>query len=410
MIILFTITSLAVLSFFLFRKGFDIYSLAAFSALIYFVPGFFGYDLWRNPIVDETYAVMITVMLSIMGYTVVVDRLSSRTLAPAVDKYDRIGHYYLALAVAVSAFVVVVYGIESLLVHKSRSGIPGGVYIVWRVVTSLLLVYAVASKRRSLIIGGMLAMALTFIASDRTGIALSMLAIALIVLGQSYSRRLITVIWKYVPWLAIGGALIVFGKFLFVSIHVFNSPAGIDGVKRLWNSASWENYVYNSEPFVTQAILNETIKQDFFVGPDHLVGVLFQVWPVPSMFGYSSGVFNEIFQPVLFPSTVSASSSWGLAYNYWGEALAAGGWLMLFTFICIYLVGLTLINAVIKSEVIAFRSLGALMGAYWAFYIHRNSIGSIITYERHIIYIFIIIFIAVYVLPRLRLHARPRGG
>jgi hypothetical protein len=150
-----------------------------------------------------------------------------------------------------------------------------------------------------------------------------------------------------------------------------------------------------SEPFLTQALLNRSIRRDLHTGPRHLVGVVYQLWPIPSMFGHPSNEFNDILQQRLFPGAPKNT----LAYNFWAEALVSGGWLLLLVYVALYLAGIELANAGARSPSAARRGIWLLMGAYWAFYLHRNSLASIVAYEKQVLALGLLVLLGGWLLP-----------
>jgi len=207
----------------------------------------------------------------------------------------------------------------------------------------------------------------------------------------------------------LAAALLWFGKGIHAGVQVWNSTgslsASIEPIRSLL-AIRGKEVVMRSEPAVTQMILNEIVRTDYYIGPGHLKGVVYQVWPAPSMFGVSSGEFNEIFQADLFPQFRS-----GLAYNYWAEGMATGGWFMLLAFTALFIMGLLIINALSESPRLSVRCLALLCGAYWAFYIHRNSLGNIIAYERHLLYVGVTLFAIARLIPQKRVwHSMPASS
>ena len=135
---------------------------------------------------------------------------------------------------------------------------------------------------------------------------------------------------------------------------------------------------------------------------DSLVAAsLAQLLIVPSAFGFDSGKFNDFFQSRLFPGFKDRS----MAYSFWGEGHVRYGASGILMFLGIYLSGLYIFQSLISSSKFSFQVFGFIGGSYWAFYIHRNSLVSILAYERQfILYLLILLMLtgAVVALSRTR--------
>lgn len=379
---IFILTALVGLVYFLgARRAFDFYSLAFLSSLVYFIPGFAGFDGFGTPLDPSTYVVFTTVLLAVLAAAV----LQGSAPAPLPVQGSFAGPaLVLGTAVVVVLFVLVVYGIDSLLVHKTDSGIPGGVYIMWRVTSSLTVLYGVLGRRRWVTWTGGVLLMLTFVASDRTALALTLFALVVHLLGARGRVRAISAARRLALPVLVGAVLVWTGKIVHAMINQAYQSDSVSAVQNvLDNPIATQMLFQRTEPFETQAILNETIRQKLRIGPEHLREVIYQLWPVPSSFGVSSTSFNDIVQAELFPDMRRHS----MAYNFWAEALATGGWLLLGVYVMGYVGGLALFNRLARTRNTGWRGVMLLMGAYWAFYIHRNSLASIVAYEKFTLYI-----------------------
>jgi hypothetical protein len=375
------------LYFFAARRRYDLFTLAAVSAVVYFIPGLWGVDLRGIPLEPDVYIVMVGVLGSLVVYTLAFDRRLPRRPATQSATSQWLLRLHAIIAIGVFSYVLITQGVADTFGMSAGRNFPGWLFIAWRVSASTFVVLAFVHRSKWLWLGAPMAIAL-YAAADRTGLAMMALAVAAIWLSTTNRRTVWAHVIRLSPIIVAFGFLMLFGDLMFVAIRLLVAGASFDAVASfVVTRMDWNAAIRYSEPFGTQMVLNEIIRQSFYVGPSHLVGILYQIWPAPSMFGYKSGIFNELFQKTLFPETRSATANWGLAHNYWGEGLASGRWPMYFIFLMIYLGGLSLFNRMTHSRVAGIKALGALMGAYWAFYIHRNSLGNIITFERHILYL-----------------------
>ena len=140
-----------------------------------------------------------------------------------------------------------------------------------------------------------------------------------------------------------------------------------------------------SEPFNTQAILNEVVAQDFRVGMGHLRDIFSQFVLFSPELGSAPLSFNDLFQPTLFPSDLD----YGMANNIWAEMLSSGGWPLLGLFVAFFVVMLIPGSYLIRSRDPIIAAGTALTFSYWAFYIHRNDLLYQINLEKRTILVWV---------------------
>jgi len=93
MIILFYTVMLSGAGYFLYKKRvFDVFSIAFFSCVIYFAPGFFGVSRYfvagrwiESDLIPETYLVMVTVVVLFLFFTAVYDASHFGTVPKVAD-------------------------------------------------------------------------------------------------------------------------------------------------------------------------------------------------------------------------------------------------------------------------------------------------------------------------------------
>ncbi|HUE85833.1 MAG TPA: hypothetical protein VMO26_07110, partial [Vicinamibacterales bacterium] len=136
----------------------------------------------------------------------------------------------------------------------------------------------------------------------------------------------------------------------------------------------------HSEPFTTQANLNEVIRTNFLVGMSHFESVVNQFVVFASDMGGEVVSFNDRFQPVLFPGVRG-----GMANNIWAEMWSGGGWPLLCAFIVFYAIVLGFGSYLLRSPDVVVRGIVAPIFTYWAFYIHRNDIQSQISLTKQLV-------------------------
>lgn len=399
--VVFIAVSLAGAAWFLAaRRRVDLFTVAFFSSVIYFIPGYVGYDLFLSPLDPRAYVIFTAVLLGVWGAAALFSR---QGLMPPPRPAGIEAAVLTLVAAAVVAFVLVTYGYGVLLRHKTLAPIPAAVSIAWRVTASLAFVIACVGRNwRTAAVSGTL-LFIMFVASDRTAVAMVTLALGLEGFRRYGAIRLGP--WLRRAWLPGIAAVVMLwgGKVIHISVQLAYREGSISAARDFLYSPYVRNMLLvRSEPFNTQSLLNATLQNDLRVGPGHLVDLPQMLWIAPSMFGYSSAAFNDAAQ-ALFPAVRRRS----MAYNFWAEGVASGGWLAFAFYLLVYLAGLWGMERLSQTRHGGWRGVWLLMGAYWAFYIQRNSLASIVTYEKQILYIGAAVVLAVALLPRARRAAGP---
>jgi hypothetical protein len=120
------------------------------------------------------------------------------------------------------------------------------------------------------------------------------------------------------------------------------------------------------EPFVTQAILSETTRQNFTCAPMRIANVALVV-PLAGKFLGSPTTFESEFKPALFPNYL-----FGMAGNIWAEMFCGFG------YAGVAVETLLILSALIGIQFLLFRSRSSAIPAltlssiFLAFYVHRN--------------------------------------
>src|SRR5690606_28569689 len=189
----------------------------------------------------------------------------------------------------------------------------------------------------------------------------------------------------------LGLFVIILGKRLYGYILGYGL---IDGSIKWYNDFDQRFFLTGSEFVTNSAILNAVIDRDFSVGWEDVFTSLFSILPIPvSVFGFDSGVFNDRFQRVLF-----SDIEYGMAYNIWAEGYS---WLglpgvVLFGFLIPFLL-FKLWGVYNRYPNSIIGVIAILIGFILAFWIHRNSLGTILANIRNTLYPAVIIwFLAVF--------------
>lgn len=403
MIWLFYIVTIFGLYIFMFKeREFDLFTIGFFSSIIYFFPGYLGYvmepvlyrdviKLAKVNIIDETYYVMILVLLSVVLFGILNDILlekasfSNRIFTQSIQEAIHITPVLVIISF-LSFVLILIYKEASLFSGKTIvwSGSSLGLLkIIWSISISYIFVEGTILKRRGLLLYSGVLLIILFLTGDRTVLTIIFLTILLYNFKLHNKQRLINKInLSSTITIFIFGFLIIIGKRIYGSFQ----HSGIQGVfEVVLDKDVYLNGVLNSEPFAVQNILNKVLLSDFYMGMEYLSDLPIQLLPIPSIFGVESQKFS-----MLFTDTFYSFVDYGMAYNFWAEAYGVGKWGGIILFIILYNILILTFNFFINIKDVHLKTLFLLLGTYWAFYIHRNSIYTILTFERHHIYIYII--------------------
>ena len=387
---LFVFTTLIGLGYFGFAKRrFDLFSLGFMSAVVYFCPGYWGYVLYNRagdslqvPIVSEAYAVMLCVLVALLLGAVFMDLFTQPF--PIITRGKRDFLVPVSFAVAcVSLLLWLVEGGQSILSANKLEVLAAlnRWYHLFVTTASICAVIAFMQKRWFYCGACLLFMLFDVFVGFRNSIAVSLLAIFTYYFAQQGPQRIIPKNW-HILVLTAPVALFIFAyKFVipFVKMGAWSRV-----FRLLSDPYYYLSSITDSEPFYTQGILNRVIETHFKVGMSHLAALKNQLLVFAPELGAERTSFNMLFQPVLFPDLGT-----GLANSIWAELWSSGGWPLVIVGILLFVLVLALACRLLRSGSV--NTLGAvlLMGAYWAFYIHRNDIGYQITLEKRLLLTFL---------------------
>ncbi len=412
------VTLVGFLYFLIKKRRFDFFSLAFFSAVVYFMPGLLGYVMepkpsrsryvgWVNrpvPILDETYAVMMAVLIGILLGVIVYDLFIDKD-RPFTINIPGIEYTYLvATTIAVVGFIVAIIRLGPALGSGDKAELLarfGHVYIFWSYGALIGMVLSYLRKKWLPFAVCMLLLFLTYyLTFIRYYFIIGLMIIFIIHLYNQGPQRLIRK-WKYMA------LAIFFGYFSFI-IHSLKIPLKTGN----WDFIAHNNVfglkytlaiIGSSEPFWVQAQLNKVIKENFHVGLEHLTSIIYSPLFFTKELGIKVYQFNEFYQPKFYPFVDA-----GMANNIWAECWSAGDWPFLLFFIGIYatvlIIGCLLMqvrNPTLYGSVLIFF-------CFWAFYIHRNSFLTQIPFHKRV-FLFMLIFFAGSVLYKAIFTKKERG-
>jgi hypothetical protein len=378
---------LGTLLFMLTRRRFDYFSLAYFSSLIYFMPGFVGstsYSIsgrWEeSPLHPEAFAIMIFVMLSI----VMAERLAH--FSPGLVNW-RIRIRGLSLLGPILSLAAVA-GLTGLLLTSGRTVFEtdkalvldslGRWHILYYCAATLGLAMAYELRQRMLFVLFLAMLGFDLFIGFRSALAVALLSVLILLLSAQKEQRLSAMNWR----IALG--ILMFGILMFGYAHLAFAVKS-----RMWDLA-WNTladpdaflfFFIRSEPFIVQQTLNEVVTNRFHTNFDHIASALYQFMLFAPELGANTVSFNSVFQPALFPEV-----DYGLASNIWAQMWSAGGWPLLIVFSMLFNIVLAIGNTFLRSPSPILRAGLAPVFCYWAFYIHRNDLGYILNLEkRHVL-------------------------
>lgn len=384
------IAILGLLYFGIVKRRFDFFSLAYLSACIYFLPGFFGYALEpRTPnisirqvslLVNETYLVMSTVLIAITFGGIFYDLKPKKYKSRFKLKNT---HYttWIAFTIAIFGFFasLVTIGLENLL-NPDKSTLISQLnrwHLIWTVGASIATILSFLEKRWLIFIGCIVLLLFDLYIGFRHSLAITLLSLFSLWSHDQGRQRIVQNSKAILGGLAIAFTLFIY-KFLYVAIKRGNWH--LVG-ERLSDLDFYEKAITQSEPFTTQVILNSVIQNNLHVGINHFKNLVYQLTFFSNNLGTNSvASFNDLFQPILFPTAIS-----GMANNIWAEMWSSGGWLLLLAFIIVFVIILFFGSYYLgNSDPVVKGGLTSAM-TYWAFYIHRNDLMYQITLEKRVI-------------------------
>lgn len=129
--------------YFLFKKRVpDFFTIAFFSAIVYFLPGFFGYVLFppeyiKVKIENKTYIIFIIVLVSIILFAIISDYLISKDYKPIGFDGTQFNVKILVI-ISVISFISMIATIGPTLFTSIKSQIMEELnrfYVLWTTVT-----------------------------------------------------------------------------------------------------------------------------------------------------------------------------------------------------------------------------------------------------------------------------------
>jgi len=388
--------------FLLNRRNFDYFTVAFFSACIYFLPGFFGYTtyhtggIWTDTAInDETYLIMSSVLASMF----LMASLGASVKNPIAFRLSIPNSHLIAntlCALSIFGLIALVLSAGTAIHDSDKDRVMehlGRWHILFHSSAVIGLPLSFALKRIGLFIIFASLLIFDLYLGFRSAMAIGFLSTAIVYLATKPKSRLL--IKEFAPICSI--LLLAIFLFLYKTIAFSIKSGNWELVSNaLLDMQTYEFMITRSEPFVIQQILNDVVNSSFQTPAENILAAFGQLIFFAPELGISSPSFNDLFQPTLFPSV-----EYGMAANIWAQMWSAGGWGLLSVFLLIFNIVLTIGNASLRSQSVVIRAGFAPMFLYWAFYIHRNDISYAINIEKRLLIILLACIALAYLLKLL---------
>lgn len=409
---IFFLVAIAGMAYFSLKRGFDYFSLAYFSAVLYFLPGFFGYTsyhvdgIWRKlEIVNEAYAIMILVLSSIAIFSLISRVHSSPVIMDRTPPIRRI-FVLIIFMMACVGLIGTLMSSGKMLFVSDKALVMDGLgrwHILYAAAITVGFPTAYLLRARFYCAVFFLMLIFEVYIGFRSPMAVSVLSVFSLYLARNNPIRRLVGQWKVI------GLAILFGAFLFSIKQTLTvlKAGSIDIVMdRLSSAGFYLDAVVKSEPFVIQSTLNHVISERFHTELDHVLSALNQFFLFSDVLGIDLQSFNSHFQHALFSDV-----TYGMASNVWAQMWSAGGWGLLFLFVILFNLVILFFNNMLACRNSILRASFAPMACYWVFYIHRNDISYIINLEKRLFIVFAIsLFFSLLVLCIARERDRKRDA
>ena len=374
------------------KRKFDFFTIAYFSALAYFLPGFYGYSLfppynYKTPITDTTYIIFIMVLVGIIFTGFLYDKLWDKDIEFRYiyeTKYNK----FILINFSLVMFILMLITTGSALFSPFKAEMLEELnrfHLLWSISTSLLTVMAFINKDKKLLIFGVLFLFFDVYIGFRSTFAITVIAILMIHFNRKGKQRFLI---ENKKMLLISSILAGF-FFVYKQIYAVVKLGRWDIVQeRLSTPQFYLDSITNSEPFFTQTILNQVVNTDFSVDGSHMIGILYLFILFAPELGAKVTDFNSLYQHELFPNV-----EYGMASNIWAEMYSINGLLAVMLFIIIFNLLIVLANRLLYIKDISLKATVTLIFTYWVFYIHRNDLIYELNLQKRILIIWIIVSI-----------------
>ncbi len=385
--------------FLLYRRKIDYSFIAYFSAILYFLPGFWGYTnylgeggFWqKDQIIDSTYLVFIVVLSSIFFLSLLQDAMflsfPPRREGRVLISKERILEVRILALLSLTALVMMLFDSGEALFLPDKQLVLDALtrsHILFYSSVMLGFVISFSMGLRGYFILFVLLLGFNTYIGFRSNTAIAILALMVCHFGQ---QRKIS--YKSLFKFLLVSLSIAVLMFLYKTIgHAVKSGNWHLVYERVTSLDNYIAMITKSEPFVIQANLNTVLKENYNTPLDHVLALFQQFILFSNNLGVNAATFNSYFQKDLFSEV-----NYGMASNIWAQMWSAGGWLLFVYMVLVFNILIIVANYIFKYKSRFYVVALSPIFIYWVFYIHRNDLGYLLNLQKRLLLIMLFVVI-----------------
>lgn len=391
------------------RRVFDFVSAGFVGQLIYFMPGFYGYVAnpyytWIDPSIPIS-PFVYGIWSFALGVTILTGFLYRPTNETGWRPIQTSSSFdFVLIAVIILSFAGELYFSRGAFLSADKFEVLEGATrfsLLFSAATQIGLIAFILQKKYVRLIVPVLGCIVLLYAGFRSDLALAVVAIA------TFTARRQN-IWSFAkPRYLVPLMGLVLLLFSYKGFLVSYRAGRWDLFFQYWDSDFVQVSLLRSEPFITQSILNEVVSRDLTMPATSVLFSLLAAIPffVP-LVGLENAQVAFSFQDQLFPNL-----SYGMASNIYANFYATLGIFGILLFVLMHNLALVGVSKALSSRLNSALRLGLVaVGAFLAFYIHRNDIAnSLSIINRIVIALVVVWFLGRYIDWPLRAQAAPRA-
>ncbi len=363
----------------------DFCSIGLLGAALYTSAGFIGVvnvplgpggTIIVVPLLPETQAILSCVLATPTVAAILLDAISIRTRRP-IDIFDTGALTALTwLTLIFAAATVATTGLDLFMVSKIDMMKSLPVYSqLWVACSTLLLPIAWSHGNRQITLFAVINMLLILLIGFRSPIVIACIAIFALTFHRDSHVRFFKTRWPQALLLLFGIHLVA--QFEGIRADILTGNVS-NLIHRLYALDSTADLIANSEFQGQAGILNTVVYYDYRIQEPYLLdGIIKQVTFASVADEGKTRSYNDFFQTDLFPDL-----SWGYASFFFAEAWSNAGWFGVVMYILIYIILLMTFSYALRLRNVHWRAGLAVMGTFACFYLHRNSMITLLSMER----------------------------
>lgn len=381
-------------TFIIARQRISITSIAFFSAILYFLPAI--YPTYSIP--DNAYLIYCFVLINIILTSFFINigyRGKKKEEEYCIPKnfIDNFTTISFSMSLVFLIIQLILYGYSGFLISKTEQSRSQFLHYLWVTSISFSFILAIVRKRKIVIFACAMQYLLLLTSGDRTQIVITIIATFWVYTHTKQLNLLYfikTINFSHIILIIVMIFVGVYGKDFYASASYTFTKGGnfLENYSERFKYR--DNIIQELEPYHTQLILKKMIDLNINFNADYLWLLPTQILPWARKFGGKIHLQSEMVKSTLFPTW---SKKAGVSSNFWSEGYAVSHFWGVIIFCSIFVFFMVLIQKIMDNSYLIGITAMSLMGTYWAFYIHRNSIFQIISHEKRIIYYFSAIFI-----------------